>query len=49
LKKGDTEFRTFINDTLEKIEQDGRWLAAWDATAGKVATEKPTPPAIDRY
>jgi glutamate transport system substrate-binding protein len=49
LKKGDTEFRTFINDTLEKIEQDGRWLAAWDATAGKVATEKPTPPTIDRY
>jgi glutamate transport system substrate-binding protein len=49
LKKGDTEFRTFINDTLEKIEQDGRWKAAWDATAGKVATETPTPPAIDRY
>ena len=49
VKKGDTEFRNFINDTLEKIEQDGRWLAAWDATAGKVATEKPTPPAIDRY
>jgi glutamate transport system substrate-binding protein len=49
VKKGDTEFRNFINDTLAKIEQDGRWLAAWDATAGKVATEKPTPPAIDRY
>jgi len=49
LKKGDTEFRTFINDTLEKIEQDGRWKTAWDATAGKVATETPTPPAVDRY
>ena len=49
VKKGDTEFRNFINDTLEKIEQDGRWKAAWDATAGKVATETPTPPAIDRY
>ena len=49
VKKGDTEFRNFINDTLEKIEQDGRWLKAWDATAGKVATEKPTPPTIDRY
>jgi glutamate transport system substrate-binding protein len=48
LKKGDTEFRTFINDTLEKIQQDGRWLKAWEATAGKVATEKPTPPAIDQ-
>jgi len=49
VKKGDTQFRTFINDTLEKAVQDGRWLAAWDATAGKVATDKPTPPTIDRY
>jgi glutamate transport system substrate-binding protein len=49
LKKGDTQFRNFINDTLEKLFQDGRWLAAWDATAGAVATEKPTPPTIDRY
>ena len=49
VKKGDTEFRTFINDTLEKIEKDGRWKAAWDATAGKVATETPTTPAVNRY
>jgi glutamate transport system substrate-binding protein len=48
LKKGDTAFRNFINDTLEKAEQDGRWQKAWDATAGKVAKEKPTPPTIDR-
>jgi glutamate transport system substrate-binding protein len=48
LKKGDTQFRDFINDTLEKIEQDGRWLKAWKDTAGKVATEEPTPPTIDR-
>ena len=49
LKKGDTEFRNFINDTLEKLYQDGRWKAAWDATAGTVATEAPTPPAVNRY
>ena len=49
VKKGDTEFRNFINDTLEKAYADGRWLAAWDATAGKVAPDKPTPPTIDRY
>jgi glutamate transport system substrate-binding protein len=49
LKKGDTEFRTFLNDTLEKLYQDGRWKAAWEATAGKVATETPTPPSVDRY
>ena len=49
VKKGDTEFRNFINDTLQKAYDDGRWLAAWDATAGKVAPDKPTPPTIDRY
>ena len=49
LKKGDTEFRAFINDTLDKLYQDGRWKAAWDATAGKVAPETPTPPAVNRY
>jgi glutamate transport system substrate-binding protein len=49
VKKGDTEFRNFINDTLDKLYKDGRWLEAWKATAGKVATETPTPPAVDRY
>ena len=49
VKKGDTQFRNFINDVLDKIEKDGRWQQAWDATAGKVATAKPTPPPIDRY
>jgi glutamate transport system substrate-binding protein len=49
LKKGDDKFRAFINDTLEKAEKDGRWKTAWEATAGKVATETPTPPAVDRY
>ena len=49
LKKGDTEFRNFINDTLEKLYQDGRWKTAWDATAGTVAPETPTPPPVNRY
>src|SRR3954447_17332594 len=31
LKKGDTAFRDFINDTLEKSFADGSWAAAWDA------------------
>jgi len=49
VKKGDTQFRNFINDVLEKAYQDGRWKQAWDATAGKVATEEATPPTVDRY
>jgi glutamate transport system substrate-binding protein len=49
VKKGDTQFRGFINDLLEKTYQDGRWQQAWDATAGKVATQAATPPPVDRY
>ena len=48
LAHDDTEFRTFINDVLEKIYADGRWAAAWEATAGKVLP-LPDPPAVDRY
>jgi glutamate transport system substrate-binding protein len=50
VKKGDTQFRNFINDVLEKTYQDGRWQKAWAATAGKVATtEQASPPQVDRY
>jgi glutamate transport system substrate-binding protein len=50
LKKGDQEFRDFINDTLEKSFDDGSWAEAWDRTAGKITgTEAPEPPTIDRY
>jgi glutamate transport system substrate-binding protein len=49
VKKGDTQFRNFINDVLEKTYQDGRWQKAWAATAGKVATGQATPPQVDRY
>ena len=49
VKKGDTQFRNFINDVLDKAEKDGRWKQAWDATAGKFAEEEPTAPTIDRY
>jgi len=49
VKKGDDQFRTFINDALEKAYSDGRWKNAWDDTVGKVAGETPTPPAADRY
>jgi glutamate transport system substrate-binding protein len=49
VKKGDTQFRNFINDVLDKTYQDGRWQQAWDATAGKVATGQAAPPPVDRY
>ncbi|MDN4473609.1 glutamate ABC transporter substrate-binding protein [Demequina zhanjiangensis] len=44
----DTEFRMWINDVLEEIFEDGRWLEAWNATAGTVLPE-PAVPTVDRY
>ena len=44
----DTDFRNFINDTLEASYEDGSWDAAWEATAGEVL-DLPEPPAVDRY
>ncbi|ROS59726.1 amino acid ABC transporter substrate-binding protein (PAAT family) [Frigoribacterium sp. PhB160] len=44
----DTEFREFVNDTLQEAEDDGTWDELWEKTAGAVLPT-PTPPAIDRY
>ena len=50
LAKGDDEFRTYVNDTLEQSFEDGSWAAAWDRTAGAITGEPaPEPPTIDRY
>ncbi|CAB4833732.1 unannotated protein [freshwater metagenome] len=49
VKKGDTVFRAFVNDTLEKAYADGSWKKAWDATAGKTGQAAPTPPPVNRY
>ncbi|CAO5149076.1 glutamine ABC transporter (glutamine-binding lipoprotein) [Frankia sp. AiPs1] len=49
LRKGDTAFRTFVNDTLEASYRDGRWAKAFASTVGKVEKTTPTPPPVDRY
>jgi glutamate transport system substrate-binding protein len=49
LKKGDDAFRDFINDVLEKIYADGRYAAAWSATAGQFDPTIPEAPEVDRY
>ncbi|MGH8822988.1 MAG: glutamate ABC transporter substrate-binding protein [Jiangellaceae bacterium] len=48
LTKGDDDFRSFINDVLEAAFEDGRWVEAWESTAGTVL-DTPEPPAVDRY
>jgi glutamate transport system substrate-binding protein len=50
LAKGDTAFRTFVNDVLDESFKDGSWAEAWDSTAGAITgTPAPQPPAVDRY
>jgi glutamate transport system substrate-binding protein len=49
LKKGDTAFRTFVNDVLEKIGKDGRYAKAWTTTAGRFDPGTPAAPAVNRY
>ena len=44
----DDDFRSWINDVLEASFEDGRWMDAWNATAGTVLPE-PELPTVDRY
>jgi glutamate transport system substrate-binding protein len=48
VKKDDTAFRTFVNDTLEKLYADGRYSKAWGDTVGSVAPA-PSGPPVNRY
>ena len=47
IKKGDVQFCKFINDALQKAVADGRYKAAWEKTAGKVAGAAPALPPAD--
>ncbi|MGX6602589.1 glutamate ABC transporter substrate-binding protein [Micromonosporaceae bacterium Da 78-11] len=49
LKKGDNDFRSFINDTLEASFKDGSYVKAWKDTAGKYDSNDPKIPTINRY
>jgi glutamate transport system substrate-binding protein len=50
LKKGDDEFRDFINDRLEEIYESGEWEEAYESTVGQADEgETPEPPPVDRY
>lgn len=49
LAKGDDEFRTFLNDTLEESFEDESWKEAFDNTLGASGVEAPDPPEVDRY
>jgi len=48
LKLDDTDFRTFVNETLTKSYKDGAYKKAWEDTAGQVLPYV-APPAVDNY
>jgi glutamate transport system substrate-binding protein len=48
IKKGDVKFCQFIDSVLQKAVGDGRYQAAWDKTAGKVAGAAPALPPADQ-
>jgi glutamate transport system substrate-binding protein len=47
IKKGDVKFCEFIDSVLRNAAGDGRYQAAWDKTAGKVAGAAPALPPAD--
>ncbi|WP_026421510.1 glutamate ABC transporter substrate-binding protein [Actinokineospora inagensis] len=47
IKKGDTKFCQFIDDTLKAAAGDGSYEKAWQDTAGKVAPDAPKLPDLD--
>lgn len=49
VKKGDDEFRNFINDVIEDSYENGEWEAAWKKTAGTVLDLPSEFPKVDRY
>ena len=49
MEKGDDQFRTFINDRLEEIYENGEWAEAYERTVGQVDDDIPEPPPVDRY
>jgi glutamate transport system substrate-binding protein len=46
IRNDDRPFRTYLNEVLQRAEQDGDWEAAYVNTVGVVEEEVPTPPAI---
>ena len=49
LKKGDTAFRSYLNDVIEASYKDGSWKKAVESTIGKGGIATPAPPKVDRY
>ena len=44
IKEGDKEFQTFVSDTLEAAQADGRWEEAYQEWVGQYTNQQTPPP-----
>lgn len=49
VRKGDTPFRNWLNDFLDRIAKNGRYQKAWQDTAGTWDPVLPSLPVVVRY
>jgi glutamate transport system substrate-binding protein len=47
--KGDDDLRAFVNESLQKMFDDGTWERAFRETIGKTGAQAPSPPRLDLY
>jgi ABC-type amino acid transport substrate-binding protein len=46
IKEGDKQLQKFVNDTLAKVEEDGRWKEAYDKWVGQYTGQDQEPPEM---
>jgi glutamate transport system substrate-binding protein len=46
LKDGDTAFKEFVDETIQKFKDDGRWKATYDKWIGRYTGEDQDPPTM---
>ena len=46
LKEGDTAFKEFVDETIQKFKDDGRWKQTYDRWIGRYTGEDQEPPTM---
>lgn len=46
IKEGDTAFQTFVNESIRKFKEDGRWAKSYEKWVGQYTNEEQEPPTM---
>ena len=46
IKDGDTAFKEFVDETIQKFKDDGRWATAYEKWVGQYTGEEQEPPTM---